>query len=432
MDASGKVEFIGMKHAITPPVGLAASGQSDEESKNSSEKKEERRPLAAAREHVDHMLERIRKAHQSGKRKKASRIVVDYLQSFDARLVATETAWRKLDPDRRPARSTVQAVAHSVCPWTGTDEEVILRLKEKANKPHDFRLVLSFGIENRSLQYLIKPILEAQADLHPYQYGQQGVSAAIARVAKLMEEGHLWAAELDIKDCFGSFNGTTVEKLLPIPEQVTRNVVLGTNLNLKMDPYWWSLDQASADDIDYVYGRQLAVARRGFPQGSACSSIAVEMLSAPLLQQVPACGAAVAYVDNYLLMAQSEDELLTVTTALSSAFQAHPAGSLGSNELKSYKPGDAIEFLGHELRFHHGEVLISPSAENLYRFNMTLHTSLSHISKMLDHPKQSQRVAFLRSKVRSWQKAFGMCTDIQQIIDDAMHRIEKIVPHGVM
>jgi hypothetical protein len=89
----------------------------------------------------------------------------------------------------------------------GTKENAVVNMKEKGSNG-GYRLPMDFGIENRSLQYLLVPLLEATADLHPEQYlTRGGVPAAIDRVKELMLDGYVWTIESDITDCFPSFEG---------------------------------------------------------------------------------------------------------------------------------------------------------------------------------------------------------------------------------
>ena len=121
-----------------------------------------------------------------------------------------------------------------------TTEPVILSFKEKEDKPGHFRSLLDFGIENRVLQYLVLGALKARANLHPNQYAMKGSHAAIRRVAELMANGYEHAVEIDIKDCFPSFDGEKVPDLLSLPKRVTKSVLLNGSHNLMYHSYWSS------------------------------------------------------------------------------------------------------------------------------------------------------------------------------------------------
>ena len=66
----------------------------------------------------------------------------------------------------------------------------------------------NFGFEHRTRQYLVVDFLSSIALLHPDQYGTRGgVPVAIDRVSELLRAGYGWTIELDIANCFPSFEG---------------------------------------------------------------------------------------------------------------------------------------------------------------------------------------------------------------------------------
>jgi hypothetical protein len=69
-----------------------------------------------------------------------------------------------------------------------------------------------------------------------------------------MREGYAWAIELDIDDCFSSFDGQKVPDLLPLPKQVTRSVLLGQYLNLRINPHlsFESCDSTSLNSANHL------------------------------------------------------------------------------------------------------------------------------------------------------------------------------------
>jgi lipid-binding SYLF domain-containing protein len=63
---------------------------------------------------------------------------------------------------------------------------------------------------------------------------QLGVHAAIRHTKQALTDGYLWAVELDIKDCYPSFDEEKLTSLLlPLPKEVTHYVILSlpTTLN---------------------------------------------------------------------------------------------------------------------------------------------------------------------------------------------------------
>jgi hypothetical protein len=377
-----------------------------------------------ARLHVEGMLRRIEDAHRAGKRGDADYLTRQHLGSYDAMYTAALTAWRKLEKDRRPNLNLLPGIAERLNAWSGTDETVILQLKEKENNPNQLRTILDFGIENRALQHLLRPVLQVRADLHSSQYLLKGMHAAIKRVAALILEDYEWAIETDIKDCYMSFEGEKASDLLPIPKRVTLSSLLGRSLHLRMHPSI-SFGHAYPGADDYHFAQELADARRGFPQGSAASPLAVEMLLAPVFSQLPAAGSAIGYADNFLVMAKTENEAVSMTYSLWSALKAHPAGQLRPKEPKIFEPGKPIQFLGHRLRRHYGSVQIDPSEENRERFKVRMLRGLGAI-QIAQNPKLAeQRAAQLRKYARSWTGAFQACTHAEHYRKSALMRIAQ-------
>ena len=174
-----------------------------------------------SRRHDRKMLADIALAAASGKRKLVRQLVRKYLQSHDAKMVATIRAYTALPYAARPDELNVDELAGTLCAWTGTSELVQLFYKRKGHlsseKP---RLILNFGLKNRALQYLVKAALSAAANLHPEQYCTLGVQRAISRVTGLMAAGYVRSIEIDIKNCFPSFKEEKLHELLPLPKEV--------------------------------------------------------------------------------------------------------------------------------------------------------------------------------------------------------------------
>lgn len=134
-------------------------------------------------------------------------------------------------------------------------------------------------------------------------------------------------------DCYPSFDGKKLKDLLPIPKEVTENVIISEHLNLKggnlagitkSDPFGPAGDPKASVTLEGV----LAAARQGIPQGSAVSPLIAETILAIALREVPKLGDIVAYGDNCLLLAKNESDMVTMTEALETALKAHPVGLL--------------------------------------------------------------------------------------------------------
>ena len=315
--------------------------------------------LKQAKAHTMKMLDRVRTAHRAGKRKEAPQHGRLYLASYDARIVAVHEANRHVKKHKRLKPSLLPGLAASLNPWTETEEKVIIHPKPKPGPNLQYRPILEFGFENTALQHLLLPLLRAQADLHPNQYTMRGTHAAIERVAGLLEEGHTWATEIDIRNCYQSFDGERVADLLPVPKEVARNVLTGASLSLCLNPSFVGPADPGEDD-EIIFPELFAAVRQGISQGAATSPLVAEMMLASVFKVLPDCGAVTAYADNFLVMGKTESEVLSISEALRSAIKAHPAGPLWPKEPRIFGSGMVVEFLGHQLWMSEGSVVIAP------------------------------------------------------------------------
>ena len=375
------------------------------------------------RAHSAKLMSKIADAHEAGKEKRLAWHVRKCLQSFDARAAATDAAYKALSPNKRPNHSTLRAVAESLDPWKGTGEPVQVFLRPKTSDPDDYRIVMEFGLENRALQYLILPVLERLCRLHPCQYGcVRGNQAAVAQAAKWLEHDPLWAAEIDVTDCYQSFDEEKLVALLPLPKEVSEAVLVSRNLNLISGNISQLIGSADSDGLDNTMADEVMLnARRGIPQGSATSPLLAEAALSYSLAEVPPMGHMVGYQDNTLLLAQKQDDVERMTKALWSALEASPVGRL-KPKVKRYSPGEPIIFLGHRLTVDNGDVLIEPSERNLIKFqnNVARFSKKLRGFKKTDH-RRKRGEKRLKRYVQSWVSAFSLCQNIEGVVSKITH-----------
>ncbi len=254
--------------------------------------------LSAATKKADHRARVIARAWASGDERTAKFLTIKYLKSYEARLAAVGNARRKLPRWKRPPLKSLPSIAAGLSGFTGTNEQASVELVPKGTNG-DYRKVVDFKIKNRSLQYLVVPLLKATSELHPQQFGSKGVPEAIDLVGELMKSGHLWTTELDIQNCFPSFEGENLHDILRLPKRVIRHVIMGENLNLIAgDTLLNVFGPAEGGDGDYtLIDEFLAEARQGIPHGSAPATLIAEMLIAPALKSLPKGAQVPSFVD---------------------------------------------------------------------------------------------------------------------------------------
>jgi hypothetical protein len=382
-------------------------------------------------EHIRQLLKRVHNAHALGQFKKRDYWVRTYLDSYDAKLLAIRRANKKFKLNRRFDDKELQAMASGMDAWKGTTEEVLVHLKRKPSNPCDFRIYMAFGIQNRGLQYLIFELLKELAEIEPYQYtARGGVKAAIMHAVNAMSAGPVWAIELDVTDCYPSFDGKKLPGLLPLPEEVSTNVLISEYLNMKGGNITYHFGPTGIDDpgAPFMLEETLVEARRGIPQGSATSSLIAEMVLAMALKQVPILGHKIAYGDNSLLLAKSEGDLVAMTQALESALKAHPVG-LFWPKAKKFLPGQPIKFLGHLLTPKHGgHVHIAPSPENRAKFEAEMASKLKRLKTKMMPDVMARERQQARHYVRSWTAAFSLSEGIEDERNYWMQWIKATTP----
>jgi hypothetical protein len=390
-----------------------------------------------AQAHATALIRAISTAHRTKNHQRASRLTRIYLGSTDARYAAVLEAYNNLKQHQRPDKRLLWDYAQSLNPWAGTQEMVQLRLQPKKGSQDDFqkgsrddfRTVMDFGIERRALQYLVRRVLKARADLHPNQYGTRGTHAAITKVAELLAHGYHWAIETDIVNCYPSFDGEAVADHLPIPKRVTHSSLLGASLTLRLSYPNMFGPADPGEEYEILFPELFADARRGLPQGSAASPLAAEMLLAPVFENLPQGGIVLGYADNFLIMAKDENDVMSTITTLWGALKANPVGHFQPKAPRIFPPGTPIEFLGHQFHLTNGIVRKSPTQKNAATFENYVDNGLSKIGKLGVNSGSSRRhVKELRRYVSSWCAEFHLCDGMESNRAKAMDRINNAVP----
>ena len=133
------------------------------------------------------------------------------------------------------------------------------------------------------------------------------------------------------------------------------------------------------------------------------------MLLALPLKQLPKVGLVFGYLDNFLVMATSEDDAVSMAKALGCALQAHPAGPLRPKIKGIFHAGTPIDFLGYRLTAQHGAVMIEPSPAKRQEFEAELKAGLARIKGgSLPPAVRTRKIQHLRTYIRCWTAAFRL------------------------
>jgi len=370
--------------------------------------------LKRAEKQEKKLFKAVQTAHKAGQMVHAQKLVKRYLISWAPKYVAVVEAHRKMPNHHKKTGMVAGTIASRMNSFEGTGEPVTLHFKTKGTDD-DFRPIMDFGIENRALQHLVLRVLEAQTNLHPSQYGtREGVTGAGQEVLKNLDAGFAYTAEIDIRDCFPSVGVKVLSDHLPIPKKVTDHVVISQHLHLIPGNIKFFLgDPRDGADIELDVSDPLYQAieegRQGIPQGSATSSLIAEMLFAPVLSALPECGRVVGYIDNFLVMGKTKDDVSSMIFSLEEALWGHPVGPFVSRVVSDTPPENNFNFLGYELFKKGTAYKARPSGPNLSEFSYRFDSGLDKIENgTLSINVRQKKAHDLKRYVRSWTASFSL------------------------
>ncbi len=358
------------------------------------------------------LIRKIKSAHASGDKKRARHFTKTYLNSWAAKYVAVVKAYKNMPRHYKTAGMDLGVIAKRLDVFQGTDEPVTLHLREKASG-NGHRQVMDFGIENRALQYLVLRVLEARTVLSPMQFGtKRGVKAAAAEVLKNLNEGFVHTTEIDVSNCFPSVGVKALPDILPIPTKVIDHSLSGQSLNITTGNFipWVGLDDKPSVEeyASGLYADIIKEGQQGLPQGSATSPIIVEMLFAPVFLTMPESVRLVGYMDNFLVMGKSENDVASMKINLEAFLLGHPAGPFVPRVESTSKPSQKFDLLGYEFFLSGSTYGARPSGGNLSKFCHKFDRGLDQISgKKHSHTVRKRKAKELRRYVRSWTSAFA-------------------------
>lgn len=396
---------------------------------------------ARRKHHEKNLRRRVEQAFGEGNSSKRKRDVRMYLNSLDAKVHAVAMANRGLKPHQRVAESSILNIARHLDPWSGTTEEVTVRLRYKGFKTPDdiseFRPIHAFGIEHRSLQQLVLPILRASANLHERQYSSRGgVHQAIREVKRALKEGYTYAREFDLNSYFPSLDREGLAEYLPLPTKVTNNVVTSAHysLNVVSYPVLFGPDEKEAaspsGDASHLF---VAEVQRGIPQGSTISPLVSEMILSDGIEVLASNSSCriINFADNVLVMAKKSKDCGKLGEDLSVFLENHCAGPLSLNPPTEFKNGGPIIFLGHTLTKSGSDIQIVPSWKNQERCKKRIRSALrSALRAQLPQSRSLAILDSLENYISSWTASFSLWSDANsfkkrahELIQDARDEI---------
>ncbi|WP_420418332.1 reverse transcriptase domain-containing protein [Pacificispira sp.] len=352
------------------------------------------RRIYTARKETSKFERRIERAVAVGARGKAIGLQRKYLNSYNARLSALAEANKRLKATQRLPKSDLLILAGCIYASVAGEEPVITWPKIKPSGGR--RWVMSFGLLQKAIQILVGRALRPFANLHSYQYATKngGRPAAVEAVLEAINDGYTHAVELDICNCFGSFDAQKIQEFLPVPREIIETNLVSRSMNLV---------HRNTGHI-HPPGRWIGDCQQGLPQGSSSSPLLAEMLIACVLDQVEVSARLFAYADNILVLARSKRELALTQTTLITAFAQSPVGELRLvPKSDQRRVCDGFEFLGYWFRRRKGKTQVKASQRN---YRKLIKACEKRMSKL---PKRDGfwRDEVLEQMLRSWFPQFS-------------------------
>jgi hypothetical protein len=370
--------------------------------------------VKGAYKQVSRMLGRIRSvtmqadaAERSGNatgckrlRRKARFLSQTLTTSYSGKLVAVIRAYKNPRfAQQAPSLPEMMQIAASVSMVDTGTEELRIKAVDKKTYP-EFRAIVALGPIETARQYLVDMALKAQLPVLPNQFLTRhgGRHAAVGQVRELMASGrYRFAVTLDLKDFYPSLDREWLVSHLPVGERVSRNAIFLENFHRRARVSGYGLYRHALSAHPVLVRSQL-----GLLQGAASSPTISEAIIADVVRRlVLAEGVAlVNYADNFVLLANSREQLEAAVQSLQDAFARHPAGELRLLSDGVKRLCDGVVFLGYKHKRVKGKVTCVPLEKNTSKFlHRVRHLALRVLVNGADP-------LCLRRYVLSWASAF--------------------------
>jgi hypothetical protein len=190
------------------------------------------------------------------------------------------------------------------------------------------------------------------------------VPNAISAIVAAVDRGDRWFVQFDVRNCFASVNPLSATSLCAMPREVIRNHVVAPPITSR---------QVQPRTLRRTYDREtLELYDRGFPgcaQGNAASQSFVALTMSQLLSPLAEFGNIVSYVDDGMILTESEEEARDVQRRLRSALPSQSRwGDFALKTCAVGHVGDGIDFLGAHIRQTPDGVIVHPTEEKLLEF----------------------------------------------------------------
>ncbi|NDV02892.1 hypothetical protein [Pseudoroseicyclus tamaricis] len=317
-----------------------------------------------------------------------------YLESYNCKLVAANEARKRY---KGQLCDRLEDIARYVDVYRTCDEPVRHIIEKKLGGGE--RQILSFGMANRTRQALVRNLIRAMHGLTPgdHMLFHGGAPAAIGRIKSLFDAGYQQVAQLDVKECYASFNVDLVAELLGLDEEVAFNVLSAEAANI-VSPM---VDTCPSGTREAVADANSKV-RQGLSTGSMVSPLVAEWMLTLARLNLADCGdvQVTCYADNFLLQSRSSRVLGDAVPSLGDGLRNHPAGPLLGHKFQTLGNYEEFEFLGCRLHKDGGRLTVSLSDANYEKARKIRATgyrdiaeasSISEVDRVIDRVAKEHR-----------------------------------------
>lgn len=323
-----------------------------------AQQKKWRRAIARDRLLVGHKVDRLRAAWLASDFDLMAKHRHYLLTSKRAKRVAIADLMKRGKITSIMSLNEMNDLADTIDVFAASDEPALISPKEKTSKT-GYRVIFSFGTKQRVVQEVIGRVLNAQYRPRSFQTFDRGVPNTILRVLELASAGYVYAAHLDIRNCFPSFRRERLQEFLSLEDQVIENALTGQTMVL----------EPSYPLGSYPHDTQhlIEAARRGLPQGASTSPVIAHTCIAGLDLADTHLEHSFNYEDDFFVLAKSEAELDQKIKALKAAVDNLPGGHFDLVLKAKGHLDDEIAVLGHMLSLLEGQAIAEPTEENIQR-----------------------------------------------------------------
>lgn len=281
-----------------------------------------------------------------------------------------------------------------------------------------YRTMAKFGPRQKAMQFMVRDILSTHFVPRPFQFSHSGVHRAIAAVRQAAKAQPTHYAHLDIQNFYGSYQLELLREL-PIPKGLVDYVVSGRHLKVQVDK---KRSQKASTQAKAPYPDTSAIigaARSGTPTGSICSPM-LGSWSVSRLHWKNEDVALVNYVDDFLLLGSSTQNVEAATNALIEAVGSLPGGNFVLRSKGVGQTAESFSFLGHQIYIQRSAVTIEPSKQAVIAFLAKFEALECELIELQSNSPMRgpdadgglTKVALLKRLIDGWGGAFSQCDNI--------------------